>query len=218
MKTLNLNEYKVTLNFDNTKSIGYKYDKKLPYLSNNGKIKYNHDIIYSLEKIDDSMISSTTYDGKMFLPYLVNDQGYYFYHYLIRAWIKRSITDYLKEDFALFCDIIPNVRLMTDRYIFIKENKIKLEVSHKFNHAIKHKISIDNLCGKYNDRVYEICPKSCTFTMFIVDGCIDEDVAKLLLDSVVGNDKNNVTSYTITPIERVYTGRRKFKYKNEMGE
>lgn len=189
MNIVGSTEYTITFNFDQTKCVGYKYNKKLPYISENGNLEFRKHVMYSTDKIDDSEVVLISQENIINRPLVYND-SYYTYHYAIRAMFKRSLRDLLN---------IPRCNILVDRYVFIKENKIKLNTKLVFDHSIRHNLSIDGCNKRYYDRIYRIDPVSCTFTLIAVkdDEIIDNTFIISMLDAVVKSDNNNVISYNI---------------------
>ena len=189
MSIVGATEYTVTFNFDQTKCVGYKYNKKLPYISENGNLEFRKHVMYSTDKIDDLEVVLISQENIINRP-LVDNDSYYTYHYIIRAMFKRSLRDLLN---------IPHCNMLVDRYMFVKENKIKLNTKLVFDHSIRHNISIDGCNKRYYDRIYRIDPISCTFTLIVIKGheIIDDTFIRSILDAVVESDNNNVISYSI---------------------
>ena len=189
MSIVGATEYTVTFNFDQTKCVGYKYNKKLPYISENGNLEFRKHVMYSTDKIDDSEVVLISQENIINRP-LVDNDSYYIYHYIIRAMFKRSLRDLLN---------IPHCNILVDRYVFVKENKIKLNTKLVFDHSIRHNLSIDECNKRYYDRIYRIDPISCTFTLIVIKGheIIDDTFIRSILDAVVESDNNNVISYSI---------------------
>ena len=193
---MHFDQYFVTFKFDDTKAIGYHYDRKIPYVDDDGNIAYRSKSICSNKKIDDYYTKS---QEDIQSDIVISDSEYAISGNAIRSIIQKALRVEKRENPNTILSSID--RSTIDRHILTGEF-IEIDARKVFDHDDNHTISIDEDTKKYKDTVYKIYPKSCTFVLCNVcldqeDRGIDMSTIKALLDSVVEHNICNITNYTI---------------------
>ena len=196
--------YQVTLTYDSSKQFGYKYVRRMPFMTEDGDIDVDSktDILYSNEMITDEDIAhleDIMYSDKKvivrnsvddhnplyFSLYEVNNGIYCLHDYKIKSWMRN----------AGGCP-----RSYIDRHIIIQEPMINIKYSEVLDRAVDHELTLDGYIYKYKDRVYKIHLISCTFTLLYMHDKPDEENIKNIFEAVV--NKYGFKGYTIDKVHQ----------------
>lgn len=193
---MKFDQYLVTFVFDNTKAIGYHYDRKIPYIGDDERIIFRTKNVCSTRKIDECKESQKDIESDM----AVYDGEYAISGGMIKSAMMQALRIGKRENPAALNSVD---RYTIDRHILTGEF-IEIDARKVFDHEINHTISIDDCTRTYKDTVYRIYPKSCSFVLCNVyfdqnERGMDMETIKALLDSIVEHNICNIVKYTINP-------------------